>query len=95
MQLHKKIALTAIAAAAVYRAPRRASRSKVGRRRARPARIAGQPNINGVWQAMNTRELEPRGAFGAKLGRVLGARLARRRSRRARASSTATARSRI
>jgi hypothetical protein len=52
MQLYKKIALAAIvAAAALAAAPSIAQQSGAA---ARPARIAGQPNINGVWQAMNS-----------------------------------------
>jgi hypothetical protein len=52
MQLYKKIALTAaIAAAAFVAAPALAQQ---GRPAARPARIAGQPNLNGIWQAMNS-----------------------------------------
>jgi hypothetical protein len=49
MQLYKKIALAAVTAAALA-APGMAQQSGV----ARPERIAGQPNINGVWQAMNS-----------------------------------------
>src|SRR5688572_7788831 len=50
MQLYKKIALAAtVVAAALASAPSVAQQSG-----ARPARIAGQPNINGVWQAMNS-----------------------------------------
>jgi hypothetical protein len=52
MQLYKKIALAAtFAAAALAAAPSIAQQSGAA---ARPARIAGQPNINGIWQAMNT-----------------------------------------
>jgi hypothetical protein len=52
MQLYKKIALAAtVAAAALASAPSIAQQSGAA---ARPARIAGQPNINGVWQAMNS-----------------------------------------
>ncbi len=57
MHYQKKIALTAIAAAAMtlcaatgYAQQKAAAPAKS----ARPARIAGQPNINGVWQAMNS-----------------------------------------
>ncbi len=48
MQLYKKIALTAVIAAAVLGTTSGAAQQ------ARPARIAGQPNINGIWQAMNS-----------------------------------------
>ena len=52
MQLNKKIALAAIVASAVFgSAPSIAQQSGAA---ARPARIAGHPNINGVWQAMNS-----------------------------------------
>ena len=52
MQLYKKIALAAtVAAAAFASAPSIAQQSGAA---ARPARIGGQPNINGVWQAMNS-----------------------------------------
>ena len=57
MHYQKKIALTAIAAAAMtlcaaisYAQQKAATPAKP----ARAARIAGQPNINGVWQAMNS-----------------------------------------
>ncbi len=57
MHYQKKIALAAIAAAAMtlcaatsYAQQKAAAPAKS----ARPARIAGQPNINGVWQAMNS-----------------------------------------
>jgi hypothetical protein len=57
MHYQKKIALTAIAAAAMtlcaatsYAQQKAAAPTKS----ARAARIAGQPNINGVWQAMNS-----------------------------------------
>jgi hypothetical protein len=52
MHLYKKIALSvAIAVAALCSAPSIAQQSGAA---TRPARIAGQPNINGIWQAMNT-----------------------------------------
>ncbi len=57
MHYRKKISLTAIAAAAMtlcaatgYAQQKAAAPAKS----ARPARVAGQPNINGVWQAMNS-----------------------------------------
>ena len=57
MHYQKKIALTAVAAAAMtlcaaqsYAQQKAAAPAKP----ARAARIAGQPNINGVWQAMNS-----------------------------------------
>ena len=57
MNYQKKIALTAITAAAVtlcatpsYAQQKAATPAKS----ARTARVAGQPNINGVWQAMTT-----------------------------------------
>jgi hypothetical protein len=57
MHYQKKIALTAIAAAAMtlgaatsYAQQKAAAPTKP----ARAARIAGEPNINGVWQAMNS-----------------------------------------
>jgi hypothetical protein len=57
MHYRKKIALSAIAAAAMtlcaatsYAQQKAAAPTKP----ARAARVAGQPNINGVWQAMNT-----------------------------------------
>jgi hypothetical protein len=49
MQLYKKIAL-AVTVAAAFAAPSMAQQSGT----ARPARIGGQPNINGIWQAMNS-----------------------------------------
>jgi hypothetical protein len=49
MQLYKKIAL-ATALAAALAAPSTAQQSST----ARLERIAGQPNINGIWQAMNS-----------------------------------------
>src|SRR6187200_1809183 len=50
MHLYKKIALSvAIAVATLGSVP-----SIAQQQAARPARIAGQPNINGIWQAMNT-----------------------------------------
>ena len=53
MQLYKKIALTAAVARPLSAAaPSFAQQS--GSAASRPARIAGQPNINGVWQAMNS-----------------------------------------
>ncbi len=51
MQLLKQLALTVAIAAAFGAAPSFAQQSGAA---ARPARIANQPNINGVWQAMNT-----------------------------------------
>ena len=48
MQLYKKIALTAAIAVAVLGA------TSGSAQQARPERIAGQPNINGIWQAMNS-----------------------------------------
>ena len=52
MHLYKKIALSvAIAVATLGSAPSIAQQSGAA---ARPARVAGQPNINGIWQAMNT-----------------------------------------
>ena len=52
MHLYKKIALSvAFAVAAFCSAPSIAQQSNAA---ARPAKIAGQPNINGIWQAMNT-----------------------------------------
>jgi hypothetical protein len=51
MQLYKKIALTAVAASAFATAPANAQQSSAAER---PARISGQPNINGIWQAMNS-----------------------------------------
>ncbi len=57
MHYQKKIALTAIAAAAMtlcaatsYAQQKAAAPAKA----ARAARIAGQPNINGIWQAMTS-----------------------------------------
>ncbi len=52
MQLYKKIALAATVAAALGTAPSFAQQS--GSAANRPERIAGQPNLNGVWQAMNS-----------------------------------------
>ena len=48
MQLHKRIALTVAIAVAAFCA------TSGSAQQSRPARIAGQPNINGVWQAMNS-----------------------------------------
>jgi hypothetical protein len=56
MQYQKKIALTAIVAATLMLsgtagyAQQAAAPAKV----TRPAKIAGKPNINGIWQAMNS-----------------------------------------
>jgi hypothetical protein len=52
MQLHKTIALTVAAAAFLSTAPSFAQQP--GGAANRPARIGSQPNINGVWQAMNS-----------------------------------------
>jgi hypothetical protein len=51
MQLHKKFALMVALAAVLTTAPSFAQQSGAQNR---PARIAGKPNINGVWQAMNS-----------------------------------------
>ena len=50
MQFHKNIALTAVIAAATFAA----APSSAQQPAARPARIANQPNLNGIWQAMNS-----------------------------------------
>jgi hypothetical protein len=50
MQLHNRIALAATVAAALATAPSFAQQTDANR----PERIAGQPNINGIWQAMNS-----------------------------------------
>jgi hypothetical protein len=50
MQLFKKIALTVAVAAAFGAAPSFAQQAGAV---SRPARIGNQPNINGIWQAMN------------------------------------------
>ena len=52
MQLVSKIALTAAAAVLLGSAPSAAQQS--GRAAERPARIAGKPNLNGIWQTMNS-----------------------------------------
>src|SRR5687768_14320157 len=54
MQLNNKIALALVAAAAVVTAVPSSAQQSSSRSAARPARIAGQPNLNGVWQAMNS-----------------------------------------
>ena len=57
MHYQKKIALTAVAAAAMTLCAALSyaqQKAAAPARSARPARIAGQPNINGVWQAMNS-----------------------------------------
>ena len=56
MHYQKKIALTAIAAAAMTlcAATSHAQQKAAPAKTARTARIAGQPNINGVWQAMTS-----------------------------------------
>jgi hypothetical protein len=51
MQLYKKIAFAAAFAAALVAASSQAQQASAP---ARPARIGGQPNINGIWQAMNS-----------------------------------------
>ena len=52
MQLNNKIVLAAIVASAFFgSAPSIAQQAGAT---ARPARIAGHPNINGIWQAMNS-----------------------------------------
>jgi hypothetical protein len=53
MQLHKQIAVLAVACAVIATVPSDAQQS-AARDAARPARIAGQPNLNGIWQAMNS-----------------------------------------
>src|SRR5688572_30270655 len=65
MQLYNKIALTAVAVAAFGAASASAQQSGTA---SRPARIAGQPNINGIWQAMNSANwnLEAHSAEGLK-----------------------------
>jgi hypothetical protein len=52
MQLNRKIALATAVAAALAAAPSFAQQSGAAANRA--ARIGGQPNINGIWQAMNS-----------------------------------------
>ena len=55
MHYQKKIALTAIVAAAMTLcAATSHAQPKAPAKAARTARVAGQPNINGVWQAMNS-----------------------------------------
>ena len=68
MQLYNKIALTAVVVAALGAASSSAQQS------ARPARISGQPNINGIWQAMNSANwnLEAHSAEGLKEFWALG-----------------------
>ena len=46
----------ALAAVAALAAPSFAQSQAAGKPAARPARIAGQPNLNGVWQAVNTAD---------------------------------------
>jgi hypothetical protein len=48
MHLNNKIALTTVIAVAAFGA------MSAGAQQAQPERIAGQPNINGIWQAMNS-----------------------------------------
>ena len=69
MHLYKKITLAAAVAIAFGAAPGLAQQSA-----ARPARIANQPNINGVWQAMNTANwnLEAHSAEAIKIAWQLG-----------------------
>jgi hypothetical protein len=52
MQLNNKIALALVVAGAV--ALSSGAQQSTSRNAARPARVAGQPNINGIWQAMNS-----------------------------------------
>jgi hypothetical protein len=56
MQYQKKIALTAIVTATLtmFAATPSEAQQASAAKSTRPARIAGQPNINGVWQAMNS-----------------------------------------
>jgi hypothetical protein len=52
MQLYKKIVLTAAVAVAAFTTLPSTAQQSAGS--VRPERIAGQPNINGIWQAMNS-----------------------------------------
>jgi hypothetical protein len=55
MQYQKKIALTAfVVATLMLSATASRAQQPAPAKAARPARIAGQPNINGIWQAMNS-----------------------------------------
>jgi hypothetical protein len=64
MHRYEKIALTAVVAAAAFGT----ASSFAQQSGTRPARIAGQPNINGIWQAMNSANwnLEAHSAEGLK-----------------------------
>jgi hypothetical protein len=69
MHLYKKITLAMAVAAVFSAAPSLAQQSPP-----RPARIANQPNINGIWQAMNTANwnLEAHSAEAIKIAWQLG-----------------------
>jgi hypothetical protein len=54
MQLRKNIALALVAIAGIVPSVPSGAQQSAARGVARPARIAGQPNINGIWQAMNS-----------------------------------------
>jgi len=70
MHLYKKITFAATVAAAILGA----APSLAQQAAARPARIANQPNINGIWQAMNTANwnLEAHSAEAIKIAWQLG-----------------------
>jgi hypothetical protein len=54
MQLTKKLMLAAVTAAVFGCAETTPPQPQSNAAQNRPARIAGKPNINGIWQAMNT-----------------------------------------
>jgi hypothetical protein len=53
MQITKKLALAAVLAAVFGCTETTAPQQRPNAAQARPARIAGKPNINGIWQVMN------------------------------------------
>jgi hypothetical protein len=74
MQAFKTALVTAFAAAAALGAAQSFAQARAPGSQARPARIAGQPNFNGVWQAIGTAHwnLEAHSAEAIKGGWQLG-----------------------
>ncbi len=74
MHAFKTVIVTALAAAVLGSAPSFAQAQAPAKSAARPARIAGQPNFNGVWQAVGTAHwnLEAHSAQAIKSAYQLG-----------------------
>ena len=71
----KLIAAIAAGAAALEGGDAHAARDAADQN---PAKIGGKPNMNGIWQAVGSALLEPRGPFGAGSEQLLAARRDRR-----------------